>query len=92
MDKRESAFQDCVIIRISLNKPIITCCMYSAPSNSTYTLDISDLVELLKFLRRKQFEQSAICSYIVVDINLNFTHWPLMTSTSLDEQSILDEL
>ena len=52
-----SAFQDCVIICISLNKPIILCCIYSAPSNSTYTWDISDLIEVLKFLRRKQFEQ-----------------------------------
>ena len=83
-----SAFQDCVIIRISLNKPILVCCIYSGPSNSTYTWDISDLIELLKFLRRKQFEQSAICSYIVGDINFNCTHWPSMTC----EQSILDEL
>ena len=87
-----STFQDCVIIRISLNKPIIICCIYSAPSNSTYTWGISDLVELLKFLRRKQFEQSAVCSYVVGDKNFNCTHWPSMTSTSLDEQSILDEL
>ena len=86
------AFQDSVIIRISLNKPISICYIYSAPSNSTYTWGISDLLELLKFLRRKQFEQSAICSYIFGDINFNCTHWPSMTSTSLDEQSILDEL
>ena len=87
-----SVFQDCVIIRISLNKPIMISCIYSAPSNSTYTWDISDLIELLKFLRSKQFEQSAICSYIVGDINFNCTHWPSITSTFLDEQSILDEL
>ena len=87
-----SAFQDCVIIRISLNKPILICCIYSAPSNSTYTWGISDRIELLKFLRRKQFEQSANCSYILGGINFNCTHWPSMTATSLDEQSILDEL
>ena len=86
-----SAFQDCVIIRISLNKPILICCIYSAPSNNTYTWGTSDLIDFLKFLRRMQFEQSAICSYIVGDINFNSTHWPSMTSTSLDEQSILDE-
>ena len=45
-----------------------------------------------KILRRKQFEQTAICSYIGGFINFNCTHWPSMTSTSLDEQSILDEL
>ena len=87
-----SASQDCVIIRISLNKPIFICCIYSAPSNSTYTWGISDLIELLKFLRRKQFEQSALCSYILGDINFNCTHWTSMTSTSLDEQSILDQI
>ena len=87
-----SAFQDCVIIRISLNKLIIICCIYSAPSNSTYSWEISGLIELLKLLSRKQCEQSAICSYIVEDINFNCTHWPSMTSTSLDEQSILDKL
>ena len=87
-----SAFQDCVIIRISLSKPIIICCICSAPSNSTYTWDISDLIKLLIFLRRKQIEQSAICSYIVGDINFNCTHWPSLTSTFLDEQSIFDKL
>ena len=87
-----SAFQDCVIIRISLNEPIIICCIYSAPSSSIYTWDISDLIELLILLRRKQFEQSAICSYIAGDINFNCTNWPSLVSTSLDKQSILDNL
>ena len=88
----DSIFQDCVIIRISLNKTFLICCLYSAPSNSAYTWTLPDIVELLKFIRRKQFEYSAVCSYIAGDINLSSTHWPSMTSTSLFEQTILNEL
>ena len=81
-----------MLIRICLNKAFLRCCLYSAPSNSANTWNLQDIVELLKFIRRKLFEYSAVCSYIAGDINLSSTHWPSMTSTSLFEQTILSEL
>ena len=87
-----SSFKECVVIRLLMNKPIIICCLYSAPRNSHYTWSFADFTQLLTVLRSKQYEYGAVCSYIAGDINLTCTHWPSMTSTSSDEQIILNEL
>ena len=76
-----SSFKECVVIRLLTNKPIIICCLYSAPRNSHYTWSVADFAQLLTFLRSKQYEYGAVCSYNAGDINLTCTHWPSMTST-----------
>ena len=75
-----SSFQECVVIWLLMSKPIIICCLYSAPQNSHYTWWAADFAQLLTFLRSKQYEYGAVRSYIAGDINLTCTHWPSMTS------------
>ena len=84
-----SSFKECVI-RLLMSKPVMICCHYSAPWNSHYTWSVADFAKLLAFLRSKQYEHGAVCSYIAGDINLSRSHWPSITSTSPDEQVILN--
>ena len=88
----ECDFPDCVIRRLLVKQPIIICCIYSAPSDSSYSWPTSQFFSLIKFLNKKKYEFNTKCCIIVEDINCSYTDWPSMTSTHWKEQYCLDEL
>ena len=88
----ECDFPDCVITRLLVKQPIIICCIYSAPSDSSYSWPTSQFISLIKFLNKKKYEFNTKCCIIVGDINFSYTDWPSMTSTHWEEQYCLDEL
>ena len=88
----ESDFNDCVIVRLSIQRPVIICCIYSSPKDSTYKWESVQFSNLIKFLRNKKLEFNAACVYIVGDINFDHTNWLSMTSATPDQQLVLDDL
>ena len=88
----ECDFPDCEITRLLVKQPIIICCIYSAPSDSSYSWPTSQFISLIKFLNKKKYEFNTKCCIIVGDINFSYTDWPSMTSTHWEEQYCLDEL
>ena len=81
-----------VIVRLSIQKPVIICCIYSSPKYSRYKWESVQFSSLIKFLRNKKLEFNAACVYIVGDINFDHTNWLSMTSATLDQQLVLDYL
>ena len=88
----ECNFLDCVITRLLVKQPIIICCNYSAPRDSSYSWPTSQFIFLIKFLNKTKYEFNSKCCIIVGDNNFSYTDGPSMTSTYWEEQYCLDEL
>ena len=83
---------NCVIVRILSHLPVLMSRIYSAPHDSPFCWTSEQFLDWLRTMWRSLHEQKAHNVFILGDNNFSLPDWPSLSSPSIKEQIVLDEL